>query len=86
MTDDERNEYVPAARCRVCHVVTWEVSAAHGLRRTDAVHERGCQAPPSRLDLLQQVRDHQRARRLMRPMSNTELQKMEAEINAEGKG
>lgn len=85
MTDEERNEYVPAARCRGCGVVTWEVSVTFGYRRTAAVHEPGCSAPAGRLDLLQQVNDLLRASKLARPMSNDELKKVEALINAEEK-
>ncbi len=56
MNHEERQEYVPAARCRGCQVITWEVSVAHGLRRTDATHEQGCTAPPGKFDLLRDAR------------------------------
>ncbi len=81
MTLEERHEYVPAARCRDCQVITWVASLAHGARRVDAVHTEGCTAPPSRLDLLERARNLVDVGRLMQPMSNDELKEMEAQVS-----
>ena len=49
---DDRRKWYPAARCKECGVVTWEVSLARGRREVEAPrHEEGCAAPLGRLDL-----------------------------------
>jgi hypothetical protein len=83
MTPEERHEYVPAARCRDCQVLTWEASLAHGARRVDAVHAEGCTAPPSRLDLLERARNLVDVGRLIQPMSDNELKEMEAQVSGQ---
>lgn len=51
-----RSKWMPAARCRSCGVVTWEVSLARGLRPTDEEHGPDCVQPMGRFDLLAQAK------------------------------
>ncbi len=83
MTQEERQEYVPAARCRDCQVITWEASLARGPRRVDAVHAEGCTAPPSRLDLLERAQNLTDVGKLVQPMSDDELKEMEAQVSGQ---
>lgn len=48
--------YVPAARCRRCGVVTWELSISKGMRRPPRMkHHKGCRKPVGRIDLQARV-------------------------------
>lgn len=53
-TDADRRTWYPAARCRECGVITWEVSLARGRRRVETPrHSKGCSQPLGRIDLEQ---------------------------------
>jgi hypothetical protein len=68
---------MPAARCRECRRVTWDVSIADGLRDRDKAHAEGCSKPPGRLDLLRSIPLAKQATvlggRLLHPMSDAEV-------------
>ncbi len=54
----DRRVWYPAARCKECGAVTWQVSQARGRRRVEAPrHAEGCTQPLGRLDLEQRKRE-----------------------------
>lgn len=68
---------MPAARCRGCQRVTWEISIADGLMRCPTTHAKGCAVPWGRLDLLYTIPLAKRVTvlggRLLRSMSDDEV-------------
>jgi hypothetical protein len=79
---------MPAARCRGCGIVTWDVSIADGLIRCRKKHVKGCTKPPGRLDLLHDIplarREHVLGGRLLRPMTNAEVAAAARELKWKG--
>ncbi len=54
----EHKKWYPAARCRECNVITWEVSLARGRRKVEAPkHREDCSVPLGRLDLDQRRKE-----------------------------
>jgi hypothetical protein len=56
---------------------------AYGLKPAEAKHAKDCSKPPGRFDLLQEVQQLEDAQRLMKPMTDTEMQEMEDRINGD---
>ncbi len=55
---EDRRTWYPAARCKECGVITWEVSLARGRRRVEAPqHGSECAQPLGRLDLEKRRRE-----------------------------
>ncbi len=80
----------PAARCRECKALTWEVSF-RGLRKLERPeHTESCAHPVGRLDLQQAVplavRKELYGTRMERPMSDAAVEFMAREILHHGVG